>query len=172
LLTRIVAESHVAGLGAGNERAVGIENVFLGGRGMLSIVKENRNVFLLEAVNIFNVFHHVHSIIVASRELSLFANVVDSNDDGSVGSRAAVGDNLKLGLDVEGTRGGELGNLRVSSFLEIAAHREQNFLKAQVLVRDLVIGIQYLEHGGSTRSSALPIRVGQLKRRAIVTMVK
>lgn len=129
---------------------------------MFSVVQEDRNVFLLKAMNIFDVFHHVHGIVVTSRELPLLSDVVDPNNDGTASSRRVVGDNLKLLFDIKRTRGGELRDLRVATFLENVSHLEKDFLEGQVRVGGLFISIQDLEHGRSTRSTGLTIRVGQL----------
>ena len=66
-LTRIVAECHVSRLRLGNQRAIGIKNVFHCRRRMDSIVHEDRNVLVLKSMDVLNILHHVFGVDVAAR---------------------------------------------------------------------------------------------------------
>jgi len=103
------------------------------------------------------------SLLFAVFSLLLLTNIVDSNHNGTLGPSNIVRNQVKLVVDVKWTRGGKLWDLFVAPILENLTHLEQNLLKAEVLVRLVVVGVQNLEHGRGTGSSSTSSRIRELE---------
>jgi hypothetical protein len=63
LLTRIMQENGISILSLRDDGLVGINDIFVGGLGVFSVVKKHGDVFFFEAVNVHNVFFHVEDIV-------------------------------------------------------------------------------------------------------------
>ena len=89
---------------------------------MGSIVQQHNHVLFLESMAVHQVLLDVESIVVAATQLALLPNVVDTHQDGALGSTAIGIHHVKGGAQVDLATGTELGVLGEASALQIFAH--------------------------------------------------
>mmetsp|Transcript_23250 Transcript_23250/g.48336 ORF Transcript_23250/g.48336 Transcript_23250/m.48336 type:complete len:282 (-) Transcript_23250:61-906(-) len=163
-MARIVRKHHVAGLTFSHQLAVGGQNVVAGGFRVIAIVHQDGDILFRKAVHILDVFNHIKGIIVASSQFSLLPHVVDGHHNGTSSSTFIAGRHQIKGLmNIQRTATGQLRNLRKSLGGQDFAHFQQGFLKAQINVRALVVGVQDLQQGRGTGSSGSTGWIRKLK---------
>jgi hypothetical protein len=78
----------------------GIQNVLAGGCVVRSIVHQHQHVLIEKAKGILEVVLDITDIIVTAAQRSLLSDVVDTNQDGSLGTRAVGRHNVHGFIDV------------------------------------------------------------------------
>lgn len=61
-----MTKNGIAGLGFPGKRTVRIQNVILGGWGVVAVIQQQRNVVIGETVHVLNVLDHVQYIRLAT----------------------------------------------------------------------------------------------------------
>jgi len=108
-MSRVMTKESITRFGLGDNVAVRIENVFSRRLGMFTIVHNNMNVILFEAMDILNVLNHVFDIVMATTELSLFmSDIVDANEESPARARGRRGDEIEGRRDIDGMRSCQL----------------------------------------------------------------
>ena len=108
--------------------------------------------------------YHIEDIVMATTQFTrIVSHIIDSNHDSPTGSRGSVGDQIKIGIDIEGIARGQLRNLGVSLALQLLPHGRQDLGKAQVVFGDRFVLVQNLQERRRASPSGMARGIGQRK---------
>mmetsp|Transcript_5791 Transcript_5791/g.17234 ORF Transcript_5791/g.17234 Transcript_5791/m.17234 type:complete len:231 (-) Transcript_5791:210-902(-) len=102
-VARIMAKDNISWFRFGHNFPVCCQDVVSGWIDVLSVIHQDRDILISKTVTFLNVFFHVEDIIVATTELSLLSNVVDSNHDSTSGARKSRWHQIERILDIHRT---------------------------------------------------------------------
>mmetsp|Transcript_24572 Transcript_24572/g.52338 ORF Transcript_24572/g.52338 Transcript_24572/m.52338 type:complete len:253 (-) Transcript_24572:53-811(-) len=142
---------------------VGFNHVFSRWFIMDSVIHQDYNVFFFKPMNVHKVFFHVQDIVVASPQLSVLANIIDSYHDGTTDSGRSVGNEFKVRLDVDLVEGRQLWNLSIPFLAQILPHELEDLRETQCVFRNVLILVQNPQEGRCAGTPRTPGRIGELE---------
>mmetsp|Transcript_47746 Transcript_47746/g.93252 ORF Transcript_47746/g.93252 Transcript_47746/m.93252 type:complete len:304 (-) Transcript_47746:9-920(-) len=160
-VARIVAEHGIAGLAFLRDSGVGLHDVPSVGAGVVAVVHQHLNIFLLEAVHVHDIPLDVLHVVVTPAELARLSDVIDPDQHGAFRPPVA-----RLGefegvrqIELAGRR--ELRHLRVVP-LQLHPHAAQHVHPGH-LRRGHAVVVEDVQQGGRAGASGFTGRVRQLE---------
>mmetsp|Transcript_3086 Transcript_3086/g.6294 ORF Transcript_3086/g.6294 Transcript_3086/m.6294 type:complete len:298 (-) Transcript_3086:130-1023(-) len=131
---------------------------------ILPIIHENDDIVLLKSVHVHNILLHIQHIVPTPAQLPrLIPHVINPDHDRPPHPRGGLGNQIELGLHVNGIHRGQLRYLGVSPLFQMASHLLENLGEAQILFGNAFVGVEDFEEGGGAGAAGPAGGVGELE---------